>query len=70
MVKYSLSKVEASIGSAVVVADFLILNGHSIEQAIGYGILAGIVGYFGKHFVSNSLANEKAIASDVKPPVA
>ena len=69
MSKYNISKIESAIASAVVVSDYLLLSGHTYVQAIGYGIMAGIVGFYGKHFVSNSLANEKALASQVSQPV-
>jgi hypothetical protein len=64
-VKYSLTKAESAVGMAIVVSDFLFLTGHSVASAIGYGVIAGIGGYFGKHFITNSIAQETATASEV-----
>ena len=64
-VKYSLTKVESAVGMAIVVSDFLFLTGHSVASAIGYGVIAGIGGYFGKHFITNSIAQENATASEI-----
>ena len=59
--KYNLTKVESAAGAAVVVADYLLMTGSPIKMAIGYGILAGVGAYFGKHFITNALANEQAL---------
>ena len=64
-VKYSLTKAESAVGMAIVVSDFLFLTGHSVASAIGYGVIAGIGGYFGKHFITNSIAQETATAGEV-----
>lgn len=64
MVKYNLTKVESAIGAAVVVGDYLILTGDPLKTAIGYAVIAGIAGYFGKHFVSNALATEKEVLAN------
>ena len=64
-VKYSLTKAESAVGMAIVVSDFLFLTGHSVASAIGYGVIAGIGGYFGKHFITNSIAQETATVSEV-----
>jgi hypothetical protein len=41
------------------------MTGEPIKTAVGYAILAGIGAYFGKHFVSNALANEAATGNKV-----
>ena len=64
-VKYSLTKAESAVGMAIVVSDFLFLTGHSVASAIGYGVIAGIGGYFGKHFITNSIAQETTTTSEV-----
>jgi hypothetical protein len=63
MVVYSLTKVESSIAMGIAISDYLFLSGHPVVQIIGYGILGGLSGYFGKHFISNALANEKSLTS-------
>jgi hypothetical protein len=61
MVVYSLTKVESSVAMAVAVSDYLFMTSHPITQVIGYGILAGLSGYFGKHFITNAMNNEKSL---------
>ena len=68
MVKYSLTKIESAAGLAVAVGDYMVLTGHPVISAIGYSILAGLGGYFGKHFITNSLATEKSLQGQVAPP--
>ena len=67
MPKYNLTKVESAIGMAIVVGDYLLLSGSPFRTAIGYAILAGISGYFGKHFISNALASEAAATGATVP---
>lgn len=64
MAKYNLTKVESAIGAAVVVGDYLILTGDPLKTAVGYAVIAGIAGYFGKHFISNALTTEAALTGN------
>lgn len=61
--KYNLTKVESAAGAAIVVGDYLLMSGSPIKMVIGYAILAGIGAYFGKHFITNALANEQSLVS-------
>ena len=62
MIKYNLTKVESAAGAAAVVGDYLYMSGDPLKIVIGYAVLAGIAAYFGKHFISNALASEQALA--------